>query len=59
MNHVAAVTVPVIGAVMWTSTGDYHLPFMLGVAVAVVALGATMLLPRGRFVQAEPVSQTS
>lgn len=59
MNHVAAVTVPVIGAVMWTSTGDYHLPFMLGVAVAVVALGATMLLPSGRFVAPEELPQTS
>lgn len=47
MNHVAAVTVPYFGALLWKSSGNYQAPFWVGVIVAVVALGVTRLLPDG------------
>ncbi len=47
MNHIAAVTVPVGGALLWKSTGNYQVPFWVGVAIAAVALYATRFLPVG------------
>ena len=47
MNHVAAVTVPVGGALLWTASGNYQLPFWVGVAIAAFALIATRWLPSG------------
>lgn len=52
MNHIAAVTVPVAGAWLWQRYQDYQLPFWVGVGVAIVALGATLWLPRGRAARA-------
>lgn len=45
MNHVAAVTLPVIGAWVWKASGQYQLPFLMGVGLAVAALLATRWLP--------------
>ncbi|CAN5445615.1 hypothetical protein BH11ARM2_BH11ARM2_37190 [soil metagenome] len=48
MNHIAAVTVPIGGALLWKASGDYRLPFMVGTLLAVGSLFATMRLPVGR-----------
>jgi uncharacterized membrane protein len=45
MNHIAAVGLPVTGAYLWKATGDYRVPFFIGVGLAVVALVATQRLP--------------
>ena len=47
MNHIAAVTVPLGGALLWQGSGNYQLPFGIGVAVAIVSLFATLRLPHG------------
>jgi MFS family permease len=47
MNHIAAVTVPVGGAYLWHASGNYQLPFWVGVAIAAVSLVATRWLPEG------------
>jgi MFS family permease len=47
MNHIAAVTVPVGGALLWTYTQNYQLPFWMGVGIATVSLLATFFLPKG------------
>lgn len=47
MNHIAAVTVPVGGAYLWSVTGNYQLPFWVGVGIAGVSLIATRWLPTG------------
>lgn len=53
MNHIAAVTVPVGGALLWKATGNYQLPFWVGVGIAAISLVATRFLPEG------PKPQTS
>ncbi|MDX2065027.1 MAG: MFS transporter [Fimbriimonadaceae bacterium] len=45
MNHIAAVTVPVGGAYLWKQSGNYQLPFWVGVVIAVVSLVATRFIP--------------
>ncbi len=45
MNHIAAVTVPVGGALLWHATNNYQLPFWLGVGIAAISLVATQKLP--------------
>lgn len=45
MNHVAAVTVPIGGAILWERTHDYQAPFWVGVGIAGVSLLATFQLP--------------
>jgi hypothetical protein len=47
MNHIAAVTVPVGGALLWRATGNYQVPFWVGAFIAAVALVATRWLPIG------------
>ncbi|HVL39930.1 MAG TPA: MFS transporter, partial [Fimbriimonadaceae bacterium] len=47
MNHIAAVSVPVGGALLWKASGNYQVPFMLGAVIAVAALLATFRLPEG------------
>ncbi|MHB8635685.1 MAG: MFS transporter [Fimbriimonadaceae bacterium] len=47
MNHVAAVTVPIGGAYLWTVSGNYQLPFWVGVGIAGVSLVFTRFLPKG------------
>ena len=47
MNHIAAVTVPFFGALLWTKMNNYQAPFWVGVAIACVSLIATRWLPRG------------
>jgi MFS family permease len=49
MNHVAAVTVPVCGALLWKDSGNYQLPFWVGSGIAAVSLVATRWLPKGAF----------
>lgn len=47
MNHIAAVTVPWLGALLWQRTNNYQLPFWVGVGIAAVSLVATRWLPAG------------
>lgn len=47
MNHIAAVTVPVGGALLWTYSQNYQLPFWVGVGIATISLFATFSLPKG------------
>ena len=47
MNHIAAVTVPVGGALLWKSTGNYQYPFWVGVGIAVISWFAMRFLPTG------------
>lgn len=47
MNHIAAVTVPIGGALLWYHFHNYQIPFWVGVAVALVALFANRWLPNG------------
>jgi MFS family permease len=46
MNHIASVTVPIGGAILWKASGNYQLPFWVGVCIATVSLFATRWLPR-------------
>lgn len=48
MNHIAAVTVPIGGAILWKTSGNYQLPFWVGVGIAIVALITTRWLPVGK-----------
>jgi predicted MFS family arabinose efflux permease len=48
MNHIAAVTVPIGGAWLWQHTGNYQLPFWVGVGIAIVSLVATRWLPKAK-----------
>ncbi len=48
MNHIAAVTVPYFGAMLWERTANYQMPFWVGTGIAVVSLGFTRLLPKGK-----------
>ena len=60
MNHIAAVTVPILGAWLWRRYDNYQIPFQIGVAIAIVSLFATRLLPSGSSarpkVHVEPVA---
>ncbi|HEX5324299.1 MAG TPA: MFS transporter [Capsulimonadaceae bacterium] len=47
MNHIAAVTVPIGGALLWYHFHNYQLPFWVGVTIAFVALIANRWLPSG------------
>lgn len=47
MNHIAAVTVPLIGAILWTRSGNYQVPFMFGACVGVLTLIFTRFMPDG------------
>ena len=44
-NHIAAVTMPLIGAVLWRYAG-YEWVFLIGAAAAAVSIPAALLLPR-------------
>lgn len=46
-NHIAAVTVPYFGALLWLKMEDYQAPFWVGVGVATLSLIVTQFLPRG------------
>lgn len=46
MNHIAAVSLPITGALVWKQSGNYQIPFFIGVGLAVVALLATLKMPR-------------
>jgi hypothetical protein len=47
MNHIAAVTVPIGGALLWQHFNNYQIPFWVGVTLAIVALIANRWLPDG------------
>jgi len=47
MNHVAAVIVPVTGGVLWTTMGDFRIPFWIGIGVLVWSLAAARRMPAG------------
>jgi hypothetical protein len=38
----------VLGALIWKSTGNYRIPFMIGVGLAIIALIATQRLPSNK-----------
>lgn len=44
MNHVAAVTMPAIGGVLWKTLG-YQWPFLIGAVAAAVSVGVSFLVP--------------
>ena len=46
MNHIAAVVVPVTGGILWKTTGNYQIPFFIGIAVVICSLIATQYIPR-------------
>jgi hypothetical protein len=48
MNHIASVTVPIVGALLWIKTKHYEVPFWVGVAIATLSLFATRWLPASR-----------
>jgi predicted MFS family arabinose efflux permease len=50
MNHIAAVTVPVVGFAMWETFG-YHVPFIGGACMAVASLVATQYMVNFRTVE--------
>jgi MFS family permease len=45
MNHVAAVTMPLVGGLLWSYLG-YQWAFLLGVAAAVLSVLAALRVPR-------------
>ncbi|HEY3265277.1 MAG TPA: MFS transporter, partial [Armatimonadota bacterium] len=45
MNHIAAVTVPLGGAWLWSHFHNYQYPFLVGVGIACASLIATRRLP--------------
>lgn len=47
MNHIAAVTVPVTGGLLWTQYGNYQIPFWIGVGVLLISIAAARRLPAG------------
>jgi len=47
MNHIAAVTVPIGGALLWKETNNYQYPFWVGVGIACISWGAMRFLPSG------------
>lgn len=47
MNHVAAVTVPYFGALLWQRMDNYQAPFWVGTGIAVLSLFVTRMLPKG------------
>ena len=42
INHVSAVILPLVGGALWMI--DYRIPFWIGIAVAVLAFGATLFI---------------
>ena len=57
MNHIAAVTVPCLGAWLWRHFDNYQIPFWVGVAIAFVALIANQWLPKESSQPAPPEEQ--
>jgi MFS family permease len=47
MNHIAAVTVPIGGALLWKATSNYQYPFWVGVGIAIISWIAMRFLPAG------------
>jgi len=47
MNHIAAVSVPIIGAILWEKSGNYQVPFAIGAGIAVLTLFFNRFLPEG------------
>jgi len=45
MNHVAAVIVPVTGGILWHSSGNYQIPFWIGVGLAAISVASACRLP--------------
>lgn len=58
MNHIAAVTVPIGGAILWTTTQNYQAAFAVGLVIAVVALISTTRLPFGPAPAKEPATSS-
>jgi hypothetical protein len=47
MNHVAAVVIPVTGALLWQATGNYQVPFLVGAVISALSFGSMLRLPHG------------
>lgn len=58
MNHIAAVLVPATGGLLWVASGNYRLPFMIGIVIALFSLVATQRLPNHRRAE-EPVAASA
>lgn len=59
MNHIAAVTVPILGALLWQKTNNYQIPFWAGTVIAMVSLVATRFLPSGPPPKHEEITGTT
>lgn len=42
INHVSAVILPIVGGMLWMI--DYRIPFIMGIGIALIALGMTQLI---------------
>ncbi|MHB1462855.1 MAG: MFS transporter [Armatimonadota bacterium] len=47
VNHISAVTVPLIGGWLWATYNNYSIPFWVGSFLAIVSLYFVQRLPRG------------
>lgn len=47
VNHISAVTVPLIGGWLWATYNNYSIPFWVGSALALVSLYFVQRLPKG------------
>jgi MFS family permease len=47
MNHIAAVVIPVSGALLWQATGNYQWPFIVGALISALSFGSMLRLPSG------------
>ena len=45
MNHVAAVTMPLVGGILWSTLG-YQWAFLLGALAAALSIFAALKVPR-------------
>ncbi len=44
INHIAAVVIPALGGLLWIL--DYKIPFIIGVAIAVISLAFVQMIPK-------------
>ena len=45
MNHVAAVTMPLVGGILWAAFDDYRWPFLIGAFAAALSIVAARRVP--------------
>jgi len=54
-NHVASVTMPFLGGILWATLG-YRWAFLIGIPAAVASISIVMGMPRGTAIVSEPSS---